>query len=184
MQWKTFLKAHAGAICAVDCFSVEVLTFTGALRHRPRIAPGADLRNRAAALRRVDEAGRAQPHRWRLVQKLHPRRTPRGLNTLPRSTTAQLAVGLVDHCRGRGLVGAITSVTSMAWSPRRSGSPTPPWRATTRASVASANALTATATPTTSCWCSIMRPGTSQTSRHPNARRAEQVGGGGSGKCG
>ena len=32
MTWKSFLKAHAGAICAVDCFSVEVLTFTGLVR--------------------------------------------------------------------------------------------------------------------------------------------------------
>jgi hypothetical protein len=29
MPWKTFLKAHLGAICAVDFFSVEVLTLTG-----------------------------------------------------------------------------------------------------------------------------------------------------------
>jgi hypothetical protein len=34
MPWKTFLKAHAGAICALDFFSVEVLTFTGLVRLR------------------------------------------------------------------------------------------------------------------------------------------------------
>jgi transposase InsO family protein len=32
MPWKTFLKAHLGAIAATDFFSVEVLTFTGLVR--------------------------------------------------------------------------------------------------------------------------------------------------------
>ncbi len=32
MPWKTFPKAHAGAISAVDFFSVEVLTLTGLVR--------------------------------------------------------------------------------------------------------------------------------------------------------
>ncbi len=32
MPWKTFLKAHAGSLCAVDFFSVEVLTLTGLVR--------------------------------------------------------------------------------------------------------------------------------------------------------
>jgi putative transposase len=32
MPWKTFLKTHACAICAVDFFSVEVLTLTGLVR--------------------------------------------------------------------------------------------------------------------------------------------------------
>jgi putative transposase len=32
MPWKAFLKAHASAICAVDFFSVEVLTLTGLVR--------------------------------------------------------------------------------------------------------------------------------------------------------
>jgi putative transposase len=32
LPWKTFLKAHLGAICAVDFFSVEVLTLTGLVR--------------------------------------------------------------------------------------------------------------------------------------------------------
>jgi transposase InsO family protein len=32
MPWKTFLKAHMGAIAAADFFTVEVLTFTGLVR--------------------------------------------------------------------------------------------------------------------------------------------------------
>jgi putative transposase len=32
-QWKTFLKAHLGAICATDFFTVEVLTMTGIVRY-------------------------------------------------------------------------------------------------------------------------------------------------------
>lgn len=33
MTWKTFLKAHAGAITAADFFTVEVLTLTGLVRY-------------------------------------------------------------------------------------------------------------------------------------------------------
>ncbi|MBW2271278.1 MAG: hypothetical protein JRH16_22220 [Deltaproteobacteria bacterium] len=33
MSWKTFLKAHWGAIAATDLFSVEVLTRTGWVRY-------------------------------------------------------------------------------------------------------------------------------------------------------
>jgi len=33
MPWRTFLKAHLGAIAAMDFFSVEVLTFTGLVRY-------------------------------------------------------------------------------------------------------------------------------------------------------
>ena len=33
MSWKTFLKAHWGAIAATDFFSVEVLTRTGLVRY-------------------------------------------------------------------------------------------------------------------------------------------------------
>jgi hypothetical protein len=33
MPWKTFLKAHLGAIAATDFFSVEVLTLTGLVRY-------------------------------------------------------------------------------------------------------------------------------------------------------
>src|SRR5208283_6006933 len=33
MPWKTFLKAHWGAIAAADFFSVEVLTLSGLVRH-------------------------------------------------------------------------------------------------------------------------------------------------------
>ncbi|MBI2389669.1 MAG: hypothetical protein HYV09_08735, partial [Deltaproteobacteria bacterium] len=33
MAWKTFLKAHAGAIAAADFFSVEVLTRGGLVRY-------------------------------------------------------------------------------------------------------------------------------------------------------
>ena len=33
MPWKTFLKAHLGAIAAMDFFSVEVLTLAGLVRH-------------------------------------------------------------------------------------------------------------------------------------------------------
>ena len=33
MPWKTFLKAHWGAIAAADFFSVEVLTVGGLVRH-------------------------------------------------------------------------------------------------------------------------------------------------------
>ena len=32
-HWKTFLKAHLGAICATDFFTVEVLTLTGIVRY-------------------------------------------------------------------------------------------------------------------------------------------------------
>jgi transposase InsO family protein len=32
-QWKTFLKAHRGTICATDFFTVEVLTMTGLVRY-------------------------------------------------------------------------------------------------------------------------------------------------------
>jgi HTH-like domain len=34
MPWKTFLKAHLGAIAAADFFSVEVLTFAGIVRYQ------------------------------------------------------------------------------------------------------------------------------------------------------
>jgi putative transposase len=33
MPWKTFLKAHFGAIAVTDFFTVEVLTFTGLVRY-------------------------------------------------------------------------------------------------------------------------------------------------------
>ena len=33
MSWKTFLKAHWGAIAATDFFSVEVITRTGLVRY-------------------------------------------------------------------------------------------------------------------------------------------------------
>jgi transposase InsO family protein len=33
MPWKTFLKAHFGAIAATDFFTVEILTFTGLVRY-------------------------------------------------------------------------------------------------------------------------------------------------------
>jgi transposase InsO family protein len=33
MPWKTFLKAHLGAIAATDFFSVEVITFAGIVRY-------------------------------------------------------------------------------------------------------------------------------------------------------
>jgi len=33
MSWVTFLKAHRGAIAATDFFSVELLTWTGLVRH-------------------------------------------------------------------------------------------------------------------------------------------------------
>jgi hypothetical protein len=33
MGWKTFLKAHWGAIAAADFFSVEVLTVGGLVRY-------------------------------------------------------------------------------------------------------------------------------------------------------
>ncbi len=32
-QWKTFLKAHLGTICATNFFTVEVLTMTGVVRY-------------------------------------------------------------------------------------------------------------------------------------------------------
>ena len=33
MPWRTFIKAHLGAIVATDFFSVEALTFTGLVRY-------------------------------------------------------------------------------------------------------------------------------------------------------
>jgi hypothetical protein len=51
-------------------------------------------------------------------------------------------------------------------------SPTRPSKDTTASSGESASAVAATATRTTSCKCSIMRPGGNPTSHHPNARRA------------
>ena len=32
LQWKTFLDAHRGAICAADFFTVEILTLRGLAR--------------------------------------------------------------------------------------------------------------------------------------------------------
>ena len=39
MPWKTFLKAHWGAIAAADFFSVEVLTRRGLVRYGERPWP-------------------------------------------------------------------------------------------------------------------------------------------------
>ena len=84
MHWKTFLKAHWGAIAAADFFSVEVLTLSGLVRYwllcptargksapafprEPR-APRADLRSRAAgadtayACSRARGLGLSLPH--------------------------------------------------------------------------------------------------------------------------
>jgi putative transposase len=55
MPWKTFIKAHLGAIAAMDFFTVEVLTLAG-----------------PAAAWSLDEAGRAQSHgRSRWVPQRH-----------------------------------------------------------------------------------------------------------------
>lgn len=59
-----------------------------------------------------------------------------------------------------------------AWAPPRLTNAA--LEATTRGCAASASAPAATATPATSCSCSNMRPGSSSSRRHPDARRAEK----------
>jgi putative transposase len=44
MPWATFLKAHWGAIAAMDCFKVEVMTWTGPVRYSVLVI--VDLRTR------------------------------------------------------------------------------------------------------------------------------------------
>ena len=56
LPWKTFLKAHWGAIAAADFFTVEVLTLQGLARHLVFFV--IDLKTR-----RVRIAGIAQDHR-------------------------------------------------------------------------------------------------------------------------
>jgi hypothetical protein len=71
MPWKTFLKAHWGAIAAADFFSVEVLTRGGLVRYLvlfvidTQDATRSHRRRHGPCRRDLDGADRSESHRRR-----------------------------------------------------------------------------------------------------------------------
>ena len=69
MPWATFLKAHWGAIAAMDFFKVEVMTLTGPVRYSVLVVMDLKTRHVEVAgivrrgLREVDDSDRAQSDR-------------------------------------------------------------------------------------------------------------------------
>jgi putative transposase len=61
--WKTFLKAHWGAVAATDFFTVEVLTMTGLVRYFVLLVM--DLRTRRVRIAGIDH----QPSKAWMVEE-------------------------------------------------------------------------------------------------------------------
>jgi len=91
MPWKTFLAAHWDALAAADFFTVEVLTLHGLVRYvvffvmKLKTAPCGGRRDRAAAGRDLDDAGRSESHRRRRrLSERHPAHHPRSRSAVCR----------------------------------------------------------------------------------------------------
>ena len=90
MPWATFLRAHWGAIAAMDFFKVEVTTLTGPVRYTVLVVMDLKTRQvevagivREAYEKEVDPAGRRSRCKWPVSQTGTTRRVAQPL--LPRS---------------------------------------------------------------------------------------------------